>query len=119
MPDEPDWFSYAVIAGFAGLAGLVAYLIAKVIRRAEGRDRRRYVLAVLTLFGSPVAMAAVAWSVDRLAWRPVGGSLLGEWPFIANMFLATAGSASSAFVIPFRSPGSAASQSSAEQSPGS
>lgn len=103
-PSDLDWIIVAVATGAIALAALVAYLIARVIREAESReDRRRYALALLIVFGSPVVLAAIPWSIEWLR-RSGGVDLHADWWMLGNMAAAVAFSASAAFVIPPRSP---------------
>lgn len=90
------------ILAFAS-AGFVA---ARIVRRAEPRDRRRHLLAGLAVSASPVFFAGLARSLMWLSeWS--GSAMFGlddVWLALGNLLPAMAGSAAAAFVLPFRSP---------------
>ncbi len=100
--------AYGVLAILLSFVGLGIYLVGRVIRSAERADRRRYLLAIVTVIGSPIFFAIVArsllWMHEQSRTVIIGRAEVVDVAFLGNLLGAMACSACGAFLMPFRSP---------------
>jgi hypothetical protein len=97
-----DWLGLAISLFLLAMAATVVIAVPRIIFTARDEDRRRYVLALLTLVSPPVVLALATRSLVALVRRTGVIPVPELWPIFVSLPAAMALSASAAFVLPFR-----------------